>query len=374
MSLITLLALAFVVTPAMAAEFGVAMSVRPNDDVSSAGDVQQYFGHGTYVDIKFDKVVAIDIGATAGTDATKFHLSDISVIAYNEFNGVEPSPTLSDLHTDGRADGQNYRFWLQGTGNNIKRVLLYLDKHLVEVADPRADLDDAGVRKVDGKNAATSLVINYIEGDQGSPFVYSVRRVSDPLLPISAATVDVIVLLSEEPKPDGFKKDQISVTNATAADPVALVPQLVDQAAVNRLNDAYQDSEDSITRPMFMVMNPSEEEDAPEYILNPEAAAIVGDDSPTSTVDFAEADFDYSTDGYNYSIDEDSLAALKTASDNAKSAADDAEPDIAAASDLDAYELDVQQHAALVAVYSKALMAYTDARDKLVQAQEEEFF
>ena len=67
---------------------------------------------------------------------------------------------------------------------------MYLDKHLVEVADPRADLDDAGKRKVDGKNAAKSLVIKYIaaEADQGSPTVYSIRRVADPLLPsLSAA-------------------------------------------------------------------------------------------------------------------------------------------------------------------------------------------
>ena len=233
MSLITLLALAFVVTPAMAAEFAATMSIRARDDVNTAGDaanVQRYRGDGVWVDIRFDKVVALDSGATVGTDLTKFHLSDISVIAYNEFNGVVPSPTLESPHVDGRADGQNYRFWVPGSGNHVRRVLLYLDKHKVEVQDPRADLDADGVRTVDGKNAATSLTIHYIDGDLGDPFVYSIRRVDTPALPISAATVDVIVLLSELPA--AFTKDHINVTNATAADPVALPPQLVDEEAV----------------------------------------------------------------------------------------------------------------------------------------------
>ena len=53
------------------------------------------------------------------------------------------------------------------------------------------------------------------------PTVYSIRRASDPLLPVKAATENVIILLSEQPK--AFTKDHVDVTNATWVDPVALV-------------------------------------------------------------------------------------------------------------------------------------------------------
>ena len=53
------------------------------------------------------------------------------------------------------------------------------------------------------------------------PTVYSIRRASDPLLPVTAATENIIILLSEQPK--AFTKDHVDVTNATWVDPVALV-------------------------------------------------------------------------------------------------------------------------------------------------------
>ena len=51
--------------------------------------------------------------------------------------------------------------------------------------------------------------------------MYSIRRLSDSLLPVTAATENVIILLSEKPK--AFTKDNVDVTNATWIDPVALV-------------------------------------------------------------------------------------------------------------------------------------------------------
>ena len=50
---------------------------------------------------------------------------------------------------------------------------------------------------------------------------YSIRRASDSLLPVTAATENIIILLSEQPKE--FTKDHVDVTNATWVDPVALV-------------------------------------------------------------------------------------------------------------------------------------------------------
>ena len=107
---------------------------------------------------------------------------------------------------------------------DAERVLVFLAKHKVEVADPRADLTD-GARNADGKNAEASIAIYYVAGDPeneaGDPTVYSIRRASDPLLPLKAATENVIILLSEQPK--AFTKDHVDATNATWGDPVALV-------------------------------------------------------------------------------------------------------------------------------------------------------
>ena len=69
---------------------------------------------------------------------------------------------------------------------------------------------------------------------------YSIRRASDPLLPVTAATENVIILLSEQPK--AFTKDHVDVTNATWGDPVALVAlpedaDGVDNAEGNDNND-----------------------------------------------------------------------------------------------------------------------------------------
>ena len=109
--------------------------------------------------------------------------------------------------------------------DDITRVLIYIPKHAFEVADPRANLD-AGVRTDDGKSAEASLTINYVRDEPtevgaGDPTVYSIRRASDPLLPVTAATENVIILLSEQPK--AFTKDHVDAANATWGDPVALV-------------------------------------------------------------------------------------------------------------------------------------------------------
>ena len=231
MSLIAIFALAFVVPTAMAAEFGVTMSIDSDIDVSSEGGTQVYKDWSVAVRVAFAKVVA------AGTTAPDFSASDIAVIAYNKFNGVETSPTLTEpANYDGRnPDGMNFTVVVGDVADTaITRVLLYMKKHAVEVADPRADLD-AGVRTVDGKSAEASIEIHYVDGDRGRPQVYSIRRVSDPLLPVTAETVQVVIRLSEQPAK--FTKDQISVTNATHVDPVALVPQSEDTRGVEDLEE-----------------------------------------------------------------------------------------------------------------------------------------
>ena len=58
--------------------------------------------------------------------------------------------------------------------------------------------------------------------NEEAPDVYSIVRAGSVLRPVTEATFDVAITLSEEPRKDGFKKDQIDVSNATAADPVLI--------------------------------------------------------------------------------------------------------------------------------------------------------
>ena len=244
-SLVVILALAFVVPSAMAAEFAVTLSVGPDVDISSADDIQvAYGGDATVIKIDTGAVVQVvtqgtftDTAAahTTAIGVTTLELDDFQVIAYNSFGGTVTPPvgTLTGLAVVPTADGKSFMMNLVAIGvldgatlaaADITKVLIYIPKHAFEVADPRANLD-AGVRTVDGKSAEASLTINYVRaeptGDAGDPMVYSIRRASDPLLPVTAATENVIILLSEQPKE--FTKDNVDVTNATWVDPVALV-------------------------------------------------------------------------------------------------------------------------------------------------------
>ena len=161
----------------------------------------------------------------AATNGTWFKRDDLQVIAYNEFGGIETVSRITDGPTAATtADGKNFTITLAAPAADVTRVLVFLAKHKVEVADPRAFLTE-GARNDDGKSAEASITIYYVagepEGEAGDPTVYSIRRASDPLLPVTAATENVIILLSEQPK--AFTKDHVDAANATWGDPVALV-------------------------------------------------------------------------------------------------------------------------------------------------------
>ena len=241
-SLVVMLALAFVVPSAMAAEFTVGLTVGTDVDISGAGEIQVEYG-GAATEIKIDTGAVVQVvtpgtfvdtaaAHTAAIAVTTLELDDFQVIAYNSFGGiVVNAPNLTVLAPVPTADGKSFMMNLAVVpapgailaATDITKVLIFIPKHAFEVADPRANLD-AGVRTADGKSAEASLTINYVRAEAttgGIPTVYSIRRASDPLLPVTAATENVIILLSEQPK--AFTKDHVDVTNATWVDPVALV-------------------------------------------------------------------------------------------------------------------------------------------------------
>ena len=327
MSLITIIALVFAVTPAMA-EFGVSLAVDPDaGDVSSADGVQIRSTQSVKIYVKFDKVVATGTGI-------KFDLSDFDLVAYNTYGGVETAPTLSALTASTPADGKNFSFTVDAPGSMVSRVLVRIPKHSVEVADPRADLNDDGTRKADGKSAEASVVLHYVEADAGSPRVYAIQRAGLDV-PVTDPTVKVVITLSEQPK--AFTKDHISVSNATAADPVATPPRPVDAGVVARLEATYAETAGAVVKPS---RTDGEEGYHEDYTV--EDDEIVDTDGTTVlTAPPIPTNIDSDTDG--------EIGPEPAITD-------------AGITNLDQLEFQKELYAANVAAYNESAQAYNDAQ------------
>ena len=254
-NLVVMLVLCFIASSAMA-QFEIKLSIDDDADVSFADGNQVEYGDPNtdnpdlIIRIMSTKVINYHEGATLNTAAadppvtsgTALGGDDFTIIPYNEFGGTLPL----DLDANGEndivfgpivaaetPDGIHFRAVLNGVtaSTGITRVLLVLKKESVELADPRAELADDGTRKTEGKSAEASIMIHYVDTDNGPPTAFSMRRADDPLLPVTAATVNIIILLSEKPK--AFTKDHVDVSNATWGDPVALEPIPHDEDGVD---------------------------------------------------------------------------------------------------------------------------------------------
>ena len=234
-SLVIILALALVAPYATAGEFSTDLTVDDSDDVSHAEGVQAQYGSLVNIRVRFGKVVnhndniAANATGDAGSGTDAFAKDDVEIIAYNEFGGTVTPPGLTATNypapTD-PADGKNFTIQLAQVADTtgIVRVLVRIPKHVVYVADPRADLDEEGVKTADGKNAAGEITIHYvnIQSTLGSPVVHFIRRPGAFALPVTSETFDVVVQVSEEPKTGTFTKDHFSITNATITQVTAL--------------------------------------------------------------------------------------------------------------------------------------------------------
>ena len=217
-SLVIILALALVAPYAMAGEFSTDLTVDDSTDVSRAEGVQAQYGSLVNIRVRFGKVVnhndniAANATGDAGSGTDAFAKDDVEIIAYNNFGGTVTPPGLTATHypapTD-PADGQNFTIQLAAVGTaaedpntDIVSVLVRIPKHVVYVADPRADLDEEGVKTADGKNAAGDITIHYvnIQSTLGSPVVHFIRRADAFALPVTSETFNVVVQVSEEPK------------------------------------------------------------------------------------------------------------------------------------------------------------------------------
>ena len=199
MSLITIIALAFVVPSAMAQDFDVTVDVT--DDESSADGLQLLHpgnDENIKVTVKFAEAVKFDATtAFITTFDRKDKLVSIAVATGDPAKTVAAKEVVLTIPVK----GVSYKV-------NIK------------IAEGIASADPLSTKKSKKLDVNIQLLS---ADDADGPTVYSIRRADNPLLPVTAATVQVIVTLSEMPKE--FKKGNLSISdNATIADPAALDP------------------------------------------------------------------------------------------------------------------------------------------------------
>ena len=283
-SLITILALAFMV-PAAMAQFEIKLNIG-DADVSFADGNQVVYGSATVIKIMSTKVVNSEGGTAVTASGPILQASDFTVTAYNKFGGTVSTgaPTLGAISVDGTADGKHFMVSLGSVtaptgdsltdGTGITRVILDLKKDLVELADPRAEIGGDGTRKAAGKNKAVSIELHYVVAAQGTasdvdgtdgravpeagvPIVYSIKRTGELLRPVTAATFEVLITLSEEPRKDGFKKDHIDVSKATAGDPMLL--DKIDQTATDATPPMLSSGRDMMLYRYIVVITPKYE-------------------------------------------------------------------------------------------------------------------
>ena len=253
--LVIMLALALIVPNAMAGEFSTDLTVDDSMDVSRAEGVQVQYGSLVNIRVRFGKVVnhndAIAANATgdAGSGTDAFAKDDVEIIAYNNFGGTVTPPGLTATNYPAPfdpPDGKNFTIQLAAVGTagedpntDIVSVLVRIPKHVVYVADPRADLDEDGVKTADGKNAAGDITIHYvnIQPTLGSPVVHFIKRPGEFALPVTSETFNVVVQVSEEPKAGTFTKDRFLITNAAITQVTALGAFDADAAFVSTGRD-----------------------------------------------------------------------------------------------------------------------------------------
>ena len=180
-SLVVILAFVFVASPATA-QFEINLSVGTDEDISFADGNQVFYsgGNSVTINIMSTKVINYHATATAATAAlaanagqvisgTALGADDFTVIAYNKFGGIATTdaPALGVVTPASPADGMNFTAELgniSGGTPETTRVLIVLKKDSVELADPRAELEDDGTRKDAGKNKEASIELHYFHG------------------------------------------------------------------------------------------------------------------------------------------------------------------------------------------------------------------
>ena len=242
MSLITILAFAFVVTPAMAGEFGV--SLDKTGDVSTAtGDLELVHpGDGMKITLRVEFAREVILGANS--------VQIITIDKAGKLLSLQKFPAAAETAANlGRT--KSFMPVVEGAATTVKLLIA------------------KGIASADPFNADTSAkleaTIHLIGADDGPPTVYSISRAVDDdhafakVSPKTDPTIEVRITLSELPK--AFTKDHISVTEAD----VTSVRQLLTTSGTS-LTDylASDDAPDGLPR-----IRMKYDEDIPTTVTGP---------------------------------------------------------------------------------------------------------
>ncbi len=222
MSLITILALAFVAPSAIAGDFGVSLDMM--NDIGNADGLQLEFDATAELELTLNFAEAVTV-----TD-------EITVNAYGENGFIEKlAPTV---------DGSKTKMVsLTFAPNTIDAGTTSLELFIADKAIGATDT----IRLKDKKSNELKATINLYPANPGAentpptllPDVLKIARVGEPYAEVTSAEFMVHVLLSEKPKE--AVKDLIDVgDNATVASVVKLASPVTPPMVINRTQDANQ--------------------------------------------------------------------------------------------------------------------------------------
>ena len=235
-TLITILALVFVVAPVIAGDFSTAISVVGHD-ISHADGEQREVGTTVLFNVTFGKVVTTVAGA-APADNEEFAPGDIILQAYDEDGAVvDITATPPTIAAGVPANGMNYVVTVTIT-DVVRKLYFQIPKGKVGAADPTVGDDDDANEKKD----ITVTLLPENPASPALPDVLKVERVGEPYATITSAEFMVHVLLTEEPK-GGLTKDHLALTEldfgsiVKLASPSAAAVALMTFPAVDRNGD-----------------------------------------------------------------------------------------------------------------------------------------
>ena len=214
MSLITLLALAFVAPSAIAADdFDAGFSVMR---VSAVSDHNAMYA--TAIDVTLTFGAQVDGAAATGGPTLTIFVEDKFGSQTSVTAPTIKQKDINSARLGDQFDSKTFMFTIPAAATDADDVKVHL-----HVAKGVKEIVPTGSVKTSKEG---KLTIDLVGPDAEGPGVVSIALAPGVIVPFAGytgATIDVIITLSEKPK--AFTAaDHLDVTEATAADPVALDP------------------------------------------------------------------------------------------------------------------------------------------------------
>ena len=237
MSLITILALAFMVPSAMAQDFGTSFSVM---DVSFAGDdqVELAAAGDVVVYIKFDSVVSLaDVDAAFGANASADGDGGGVIDIFNKFGALLDADTNTiavaardlDPGADTRNDGKNYMITITIPAAQFSETDANAHATSIRLFLAEGKVGDADPNSAKKNKKAGPYTVHLVGADPATttPRPVGMQLDHNLLIPASGFTgdsFDITVTLSEQPKENKFPKGllDIDAKKGAAADGIYL--------------------------------------------------------------------------------------------------------------------------------------------------------